>query len=91
MYDLLLKGDTSSDVGLMPGDVVFIPPVGDTVGIDGEVNRPAVYELKGETTTKELIELAGGYSNTAYPSASKLERLSDTGSRTVIDLDFVSI
>jgi hypothetical protein len=26
LYDLLLKGDTSNDVGLLPGDAIFIPP-----------------------------------------------------------------
>ena len=29
LYDLLLKGDKSKDVPLAPGDVIFIPPVGE--------------------------------------------------------------
>ena len=45
LYDLLLKGDTSGDVRLQPGDAVFIPAVGPRVGIDGEVYRPALYEI----------------------------------------------
>ncbi len=40
LYDLLLKGDTSNDARLLPGDVVFIPPVGPTVSINGEILRP---------------------------------------------------
>ncbi len=28
LYDLLLRGDTSEDTWLQPGDVIFIPPVG---------------------------------------------------------------
>ncbi|WP_016953994.1 SLBB domain-containing protein [Catenovulum agarivorans] len=87
LYDLLLKGDTANDTNLLPGDVVFVPPVGATVGIDGEVKRPAIYELKGEETADELINLAGGYLATAYPKASKIERISKQGERTVIDLD----
>ncbi len=47
LYDLLLNGDTSGDVRLLPGDVIFIPPVGSTVGVTGEVRRPAIYELQG--------------------------------------------
>ncbi|WP_245868621.1 polysaccharide biosynthesis/export family protein, partial [Vibrio fujianensis] len=35
MYDLLLKGDTSADVRLMPGDVVWIAPVADVAVIEG--------------------------------------------------------
>lgn len=87
LYDLLLKGDTSKDLNLLPGDVVFVPPVNSTVGIDGEVKRPAIYELKGETNAQQLIELAGGLLSTAYPNASKLERLRSDGTRTVVDLD----
>ena len=36
LYDLLLNGDTSNDVRLLPGDVIFIPPVGTTVGVTGQ-------------------------------------------------------
>ena len=28
LYDLLLHGDTSGDHQLLPGDVIFIPPIG---------------------------------------------------------------
>ncbi|MBO0160146.1 polysaccharide biosynthesis/export family protein, partial [Vibrio parahaemolyticus] len=50
MYDLLLKGDASDDVRLLPDDVVLIGSVNDTVSIEGEINRPAIYEVKqGET------------------------------------------
>ncbi|HIJ31413.1 MAG TPA: polysaccharide export protein, partial [Gammaproteobacteria bacterium] len=47
LYDLLLKGDTSQDARIQPGDVLFVPPVGEVVGIGGEVRRPALYELEG--------------------------------------------
>jgi protein involved in polysaccharide export with SLBB domain len=46
LYDMLLRGDTSGDARLLPGDVIFIPPVGATVTATGEVRRPAIYELK---------------------------------------------
>jgi len=52
LYDLLLKGDTSGDRRLLPGDVIFIPPVGTTVAAAGEVRRPAIYELKGEAAPR---------------------------------------
>ncbi|HCW89427.1 MAG TPA: sugar transporter, partial [Marinobacter sp.] len=59
LYDLLLKGDSSGDNRLQPGDVIFIPPVGKRAGIAGEVYRPALYELDDERTLQELINLAG--------------------------------
>ena len=60
LYDLLLRGDTSRDTKLQPGDVVFIPAVGPTAAVDGEVRRPAIYELRGNTPLSALISLAGG-------------------------------
>jgi hypothetical protein len=50
LYDLLLNGDASNDARLQTGDVILVPPVGVTVGVSGEVKRPAIYELKGEGT-----------------------------------------
>jgi polysaccharide export outer membrane protein len=88
LYDLLLRGDTSGDARLLPGDVIFIPPIGKTVGISGEVRRPAIYELKDETSPAEILALSGGLNPTAFPSASRIERiLPATGERTVVDVD----
>ena len=87
LYDLLLRGDTSGDARLLPGDVIFVPPVGRTVGIAGEVRRPAIYEIKDETAVAEVLSLSGGLKPTAFPSASRLERINEQGERTLIDVD----
>ena len=55
LYDLLLHGDTSADRQLMPGDVIFIPPIGPTVTVYGQVRRPAVYELRSEKTMSQIV------------------------------------
>jgi protein involved in polysaccharide export with SLBB domain len=55
LYDLLLRGDTRGDARLQAGDVIFVPPIGATVAVDGEVRRPAVYEVRGEQSVGELI------------------------------------
>jgi polysaccharide export outer membrane protein len=87
LYDLLLKGDTSGDVRLQPGDVIFVPPVGRTVGIAGAARRPAIYELKAEKTVADLITIAGGLLPTALKENAQLERISTGGDRVVIDVD----
>lgn len=87
LYDLLLRGDTSGDTRLLPGDVIFIPPIGTTVGVGGEVRRPAIYELKNEKTTSQIIKMAGGLLPTAYPKASQLERINTNQEKTLIELD----
>ena len=87
LYDLLLNGDTSGDKRLQPGDVIFIPPIGNTVGVAGEVKRPAIYELKSEQTIEDALQFAGGFLPTAYPKESQIERITTSGERTLIDVD----
>lgn len=87
LYDLLLHGDTGNDVRLQPGDVIFVPPLKRTVGVAGEVRRPAIYELKQERTIQQLLELSGGLLPTAYPQASQIDRINARGERTLVDVD----
>ena len=75
LYDLLLKGDKSKDVQLLPGDVIYIPPVGELAAIHGSVNEPAIYELKGRATLNELIQLSGGLATTAEGRRVTVERI----------------
>jgi protein involved in polysaccharide export with SLBB domain len=86
LYDLLLRGDTSDDAKLLPGDVIFIPPATATVAVDGEVNRPAIYELKGDTSVAEVVELAGGLTNEADSSRVALVRVNQERQRVVINV-----
>jgi protein involved in polysaccharide export with SLBB domain len=87
LYDLLLRGDAGNDVRLMSGDVVFIPPVGASAGVAGEVRRPAIYEFKGETTAADLLRLAGGLTPDADSRLATLERITDRRERVMQDLD----
>lgn len=87
LYDLLLQGDTSADVRLQPGDVIFIPPVGATVGLSGHVRRPAIYELKKEASAAELLELAGGLMPDADPAIATMERMNERRQRVTIDVN----
>jgi polysaccharide export outer membrane protein len=87
LYDLLLQGDTSGDKRLQPGDVIFVPPIGPTVGISGAVRRPAIYELLGEANVGNVIQLAGGLKSVAYPGAARIERIDDDNRRVVVSLD----
>jgi len=87
LYDLLLRGDTSNDKRLQPGDVIFVPPIGRTVGVAGEVRRPAIYELNKEQTIADALSFSGGLLATAYPKVTQLERITPKGDRTLVDID----
>jgi protein involved in polysaccharide export with SLBB domain len=90
LYRMLLHGDTSSDLRVENGDVIFVPPIGRTVGVEGEVGRPAIYELRDEKSVGEVVALAGGLLPTAYARAAHIERVRGTGDRTVIDVDLTT-
>lgn len=83
VYELLLKGDKSKDLRLLPGDVIYIPPIGPLVAMSGSVNVPGIYELASETTLREQIEIAGGLTNTADGQKARLERIDGHNTRTV--------
>jgi len=86
LYDLLLRGDTSDDAHLQSGDVIFIPPVVSTVAVDGEVHRPAIYEIKGATTVEEIVRLAGGMTADADRGRAALVRVNEQRRRVVVDV-----
>jgi protein involved in polysaccharide export with SLBB domain len=90
LYDLLLNGDTSNDVRLLPGDVIFIPPVGDTAGVAGAIRRPAIYELLGENSASDLLYLGGGLMPDADPKLATIDRINDRRERVVLNVDLSS-
>lgn len=88
LYDLLIRGDTSADAKLQPGDVIFIPPVGPTVTVEGEVRRPAIYELRGTTNASGLLQMAGGLTPEADLGRTSLTRVDERSRRVVVDTNF---
>jgi len=90
LYDLLLHGDTSADQQLMPGDVIFIPPIGDTISVYGAVRRPAIYELKSEKTVEQVIVIAGGLMPDADGNLVQLERIQPSRLREMRNIDLTS-
>jgi protein involved in polysaccharide export with SLBB domain len=85
MYELLLKGDKSKDVQLLPGDVVHIPPIGSLAAVSGSVNTPAIYEIRGEKSLGELLKMAGGLTTTADGQKATVERIVARRGRQVED------
>jgi protein involved in polysaccharide export with SLBB domain len=90
LYDLLIRGDTAGDAKLLPGDVVFVPPLGETASADGEVRRPAIYEIHPGATVEDLVQLAGGLTPDADVRGAMLNRIDDNGSRRVVAVDLNS-
>jgi polysaccharide biosynthesis/export protein len=92
LYDMLIRGDTTDDARLLPDDVIFIPPIGATVTVDGEVHRPAIYEIRNESSVADVIQLAGGLTPEADTGNLALTRV-DAGNglhRVVLQVNLTS-
>lgn len=88
LYDFLISGDKSSDLRLLPEDVIFIPPIGPIVGVAGNVDRPAIYELRGKTMLSEGIKMAGGVTAAAHLQRVQVERVFQRQTKVVVDVNF---
>ncbi len=86
LYALLIYGDKSKDVALLPGDVIYIPPVGPQAAVFGSVRDSAIYELKDDTTIAEMIKDAGGLSVLASLSNTTIERITPQHERTTLSV-----
>ena len=86
-YDFLMRGDKSKDVRLEPDDTIFIPPIGPVAATIGDVKRPAIYEIKGETRAADLLTMAGGAAPGGYLLRVQLQRFEGNATRIVKDFN----
>jgi len=86
-YDLLLHGVSPDAKKLENGDTLMVPPVGPQVTVTGMVRRPAIYELNGEETVEDALELAGGILPAAALRHVEVQRLEAHEKRTMLSLD----
>jgi protein involved in polysaccharide export with SLBB domain len=86
-YDLLLHGVRSDMRRLENGDTLLIPSLGPQVTVDGMVRRPAIYELHGESSLADVLELAGGILPTATLRHIEVQRIEAHEKRTMLTLD----
>ena len=69
IYDFLVKGDQSSNVGLKDNDVIRIPAYTQRVTVEGEVKRPGIFEIKKGESFSDLLSFASGFNDFAYTAA----------------------
>ncbi|AXC11263.1 Capsular polysaccharide export system protein KpsC [Acidisarcina polymorpha] len=86
LYDFLLHG-VQNEEHLESGDTVLVPPTGPQVSVYGAVKRPALYELKGETTLAAMLDDAGGVTVTAELGHIVIDRVVANQQRETVSLD----
>jgi polysaccharide biosynthesis/export protein len=90
-YDLLLHGIRSDLKRLESGDTLLVPPMGPQVTIEGMVRRPAIYEMRNESSLAEVLELAGGILPTAALRHIEVQRVEAHEKHTMLTLDLTSV
>ena len=86
-YDFLLTGKKTNDQKLQLDDVIFIPNRLKTIRLEGEVNRPGIYEMKPKETLKDLLNLAANVKPTAYLGRAQIDRIVPFNQRKEIGED----
>jgi protein involved in polysaccharide export with SLBB domain len=85
LYKFLLSGDKSQDQSLQSGDTIYIPIIGPTIGIAGNVYRPAVYEVKGSPDLADVVRMAGGVLPNSYLKRVQIERVINHEKKVILD------
>ncbi|MGH7444112.1 MAG: SLBB domain-containing protein, partial [Longimicrobiales bacterium] len=97
LYDYLIYGDASADIRLENGDRLFVPPALTQVHVEGEVRRPAIYELEPGEGMRELLLFAGGPTANAVLRRIQIDRILPPSqrlpgrTRVLVDVDVAEI
>ena len=86
LYDFLLRGVQGED-RLLAGDTLLVPPAGPQVAVYGAVKRPAIYELLGNASLAEILQIAGGATVSAELGHIVIERIDPNHQRSTVSLD----
>lgn len=86
LYDFLINGIQDNNLRVRTGDVIIVRPFESRVELDGEVKRPGYYEILEGESFSELLNFAGGFTNTAY-KALVTARRNGMKEREVVDVN----
>ncbi len=87
LYDFLLHGVRTDTERLQAGDTILVPPAGHQITVSGMVRRPAIYELRTETSLSEVLTLAGGVMVSAQMRDIKVERIQEHEKRITVSVN----
>lgn len=74
LYKYFMSGDRRQDVSIMNGDTIFVPTTEKHVTVMGTVTRPAIYEVLGETSLAEVMQMAGNILPESYTGRVSITR-----------------
>lgn len=71
LYDFLIHGKPVN-IRVKEGDSICVNPIGNVAALYGVIKRPGIYEIKEDSTVKQLIDMGGGILPSAYSHVVKL-------------------
>ncbi|MCI0515284.1 SLBB domain-containing protein [candidate division KSB1 bacterium] len=85
LYTFLMQAQVPDPILLQTGDRIFVPLLGAKCQVQGEVRRRAIFELRpgGEDHLKDILDLAGGFTEFAYQERIEISRIDSQGNRQV--------
>lgn len=75
LYNFLLRGSLADNVRLMDQDVIRIPYYNSRITLDGEVKRSGIFEIQPGDNMQQVLNYAGGFSDSAYRSTVTVYRI----------------
>ena len=94
---LLDQGDMTVNLRLQPGDLVYIPlqksldVAQSKIYIEGEVQKPGLYDYQPGMTAMNACILAGGFAQFAAPNRAKIIRKTEDGQTQVIEINLKDV
>ncbi len=90
IYDFLVKGDQKNNIRLQDQDIIRVPTYRIRVEMDGEIKRPALFEILPGESLQDVIRFAGGFTDQAYTALIKVSQISNQQRRLsdILESDF---
>jgi protein involved in polysaccharide export with SLBB domain len=83
LYDFLIRGDQRGNIRLEDNDVIKVPFAKLLITLNGEVNRPGIFELHKNESLEEAFEFAGGFKSKAFKGRITGSRYSDFDKKVI--------
>ena len=77
VYDFIVKGSQKDNISLQDQDIVRIPTYRTRVQLVGQIKIPALFEVLPGESLDNILNYAGGFTDSAYTARIKVSQISD--------------
>ena len=90
VYDFLVKGSQKDNITLQDQDIVRVPTYRTRVEFTGQVKIPALFEVLPGESLQDVLNYAGGFTDSAYTARIIVSQISDQQRRLtdVVEADY---